>query len=168
VIPVAQDVYPIPDGAWDIHEPDFADLMDRARAAGGSTYAALCWAFHRALLRVALGIMFFWTLGMMANLNIDQFAFEGGATKQTQVVPLLGAGFALAVAFIYVFSSVPLPSSAGSCRGGRQLPPSGAHQGREALGREIEDRGVVSEFRVSDLETLSIGADLYAVGAAVS
>ncbi len=45
----------------------------------------------RALLRVAFGIMFFWTLAMLANLNIDQFAFEGNVYKQTQVTPLLGA-----------------------------------------------------------------------------
>lgn len=45
----------------------------------------------RALLRVALGIMFFWTLAMLAQLNIDQYAFEGGATEQTQVSPLLAA-----------------------------------------------------------------------------
>ena len=43
----------------------------------------------RPLLRVALGIMFFWSLGAMAQLNIDQFAWEGGATAQTQIVPLL-------------------------------------------------------------------------------
>lgn len=48
-------------------------------------------AADRALLRVALGIMFFWTLGMLANLNIDQFAWEGYATEQTQVSPLLGS-----------------------------------------------------------------------------
>jgi acyl-[acyl-carrier-protein]-phospholipid O-acyltransferase / long-chain-fatty-acid--[acyl-carrier-protein] ligase len=49
----------------------------------------------RALLRVALGIMFFWTLAMLANLNIDQFAFEGVADKivyrQTQQTFLLGS-----------------------------------------------------------------------------
>ncbi|HEX4412739.1 MAG TPA: MFS transporter, partial [Lacipirellulaceae bacterium] len=43
----------------------------------------------RALLRVALGITFFWTLAMLANLNIDQFAWEGNITKQTQVSPML-------------------------------------------------------------------------------
>lgn len=48
-------------------------------------------AKDRAMLRVALGIMFFWTLAMLAQLNIDQFAFQGGATKQTQVSPLLVA-----------------------------------------------------------------------------
>ncbi len=49
----------------------------------------------RALLRVAFGIMFFWTLAMLAHLNIDQFAQEGAADilafRQTQVTPLLGA-----------------------------------------------------------------------------
>lgn len=45
----------------------------------------------RALLRVALGIMFFWTLAMLAHLNIDQFAFEGNAERQTQVTALLGS-----------------------------------------------------------------------------
>jgi acyl-[acyl-carrier-protein]-phospholipid O-acyltransferase/long-chain-fatty-acid--[acyl-carrier-protein] ligase len=48
-------------------------------------------AHDKALLRVALGIMFFWTLGMLANLNIDQFAFEGSVTKQTQVSWLLAS-----------------------------------------------------------------------------
>ncbi len=48
-------------------------------------------AVDRAMLRVALGIMFFWSLAMMAQLNIDQFAFQGGATKQTQVAALLVA-----------------------------------------------------------------------------
>ncbi|MCA9202508.1 MAG: MFS transporter [Planctomycetales bacterium] len=43
----------------------------------------------RAMLRVALGIAFFWSLGTLANLNIDQFAMEGGATLQRQVIPLL-------------------------------------------------------------------------------
>jgi acyl-[acyl-carrier-protein]-phospholipid O-acyltransferase / long-chain-fatty-acid--[acyl-carrier-protein] ligase len=46
---------------------------------------------QRAMLRVALGIMFFWSLGALAQLNIDQFAFEGGATRQTQVTPLLAS-----------------------------------------------------------------------------
>lgn len=30
-VPVAQDVYPAPDGAWDVHEADFAALIERAR-----------------------------------------------------------------------------------------------------------------------------------------
>ena len=46
-------------------------------------------ASSRPLLRVALGIMFFWALGAMAQLNIDQFAAEAGTTTQRQVTPLL-------------------------------------------------------------------------------
>jgi acyl-[acyl-carrier-protein]-phospholipid O-acyltransferase/long-chain-fatty-acid--[acyl-carrier-protein] ligase len=38
-----------------------------------------------------MGIMFFWTLGALAHLNIDQFVFEAGGWKQTQVAPLLAA-----------------------------------------------------------------------------
>ena len=60
-------------------------------------------ASRRRLLRVALGIVFFWSVGALAQLNIDQFAFESGATRQTQIVPLLlalvagvGAGSVLA------------------------------------------------------------------------
>ena len=46
----------------------------------------------RALLRVALGIMFFWTFAMLFQLNIDQFVDEGSrVTKQTHVTLLLGA-----------------------------------------------------------------------------
>ncbi len=48
-------------------------------------------ASNRDMLRVVLGIMFFWSLAMLAQLNIDQFAFQGGATKQTQVATLLVA-----------------------------------------------------------------------------
>ena len=44
----------------------------------------------RAMLRVAMGIMFFWSLGLLVQLNIDQFAIEGGA-KQSQVSALLAA-----------------------------------------------------------------------------
>ena len=44
---------------------------------------------NKALFRVALGIMFFWSLATLAQLNIDQFAAEGGSTRQTQVIPLL-------------------------------------------------------------------------------
>lgn len=55
-------------------------------------------AANGPLLRVALGIMFFWSVGSLAQLNIDQFAFESGATHQSQIVPLLlslvlGVGF---------------------------------------------------------------------------
>jgi acyl-[acyl-carrier-protein]-phospholipid O-acyltransferase/long-chain-fatty-acid--[acyl-carrier-protein] ligase len=49
-------------------------------------------AHDRALLRVALGIMFFWTFAMLFQLNIDQFATEGSTVaKQTHVTLLLGS-----------------------------------------------------------------------------
>jgi len=44
---------------------------------------------RRALFRVALGITFFWSIGALANLNIDQFAAEGGALTETAKNPLL-------------------------------------------------------------------------------
>lgn len=44
-------------------------------------------AEDRALLLVALGSMFFWSLGTLSNLNIDQFVFEQGGTSQSQVTP---------------------------------------------------------------------------------
>lgn len=45
----------------------------------------------RKLLATAAGIVFFWALAAIAQLNVDQFAFESGATSQTQIVPLLVA-----------------------------------------------------------------------------
>ena len=48
------------------------------------------WSF-KDLWRVTLGITFFWSLGTLANLNIDQFAFARGAGQQSQVTPLLVA-----------------------------------------------------------------------------
>ncbi len=67
----------------------------------------------RALLRVAFGIMFFWTLAMLANMNIDQFAFEGNVTKQTQVSALLaslivGVGFGSVLAGVWSGGKVEL------------------------------------------------------------
>lgn len=44
---------------------------------------------NRSMRRVAYGIIFFWSIASLAHLNIDQFAFEGGATQQKQVIPLL-------------------------------------------------------------------------------
>jgi acyl-[acyl-carrier-protein]-phospholipid O-acyltransferase/long-chain-fatty-acid--[acyl-carrier-protein] ligase len=46
-------------------------------------------ASSRPLFRVALGLMFFWSVGALAQLNIDQFAFESGADQQADIVPLL-------------------------------------------------------------------------------
>ena len=45
----------------------------------------------RELAAAAAGIVFFWALGAVAQLNVDQFATEAGATSQGQVVPLLVA-----------------------------------------------------------------------------
>ena len=44
---------------------------------------------HRELAAAAAGIVFFWALGAVAQLNVDQYATEAGATSQGQVVPLL-------------------------------------------------------------------------------
>jgi acyl-[acyl-carrier-protein]-phospholipid O-acyltransferase / long-chain-fatty-acid--[acyl-carrier-protein] ligase len=46
---------------------------------------------NRSMRRIAYGIIFFWAIASLAQLNIDQFAFEGGATHQTQVIWLLVA-----------------------------------------------------------------------------
>lgn len=73
-LPVADSSRTFP---WDAHRQTLRDLETLAKDA--------------AMLRVALGIMFFWSLAMLAQLNIDQFAFQGGATSQTQVAPLLVA-----------------------------------------------------------------------------
>lgn len=57
----------------------------------------------RQLAGAAAGIVFFWAIAAVAQLNVDQYAFESGATAQSQVVPLLlalvcgiGAGSLLA------------------------------------------------------------------------
>ncbi|MCE9631183.1 MAG: MFS transporter [Planctomycetia bacterium] len=43
------------------------------------------------LLATAAGIVFFWGLAAIAQLNVDQYAFESGAESQGQIVPLLVA-----------------------------------------------------------------------------
>jgi 1-acyl-sn-glycerol-3-phosphate acyltransferase len=43
----------------------------------------------RELAASAAGIVFFWALGAVAQLNIDQYVAEGGATAQSQAVPML-------------------------------------------------------------------------------
>jgi acyl-[acyl-carrier-protein]-phospholipid O-acyltransferase/long-chain-fatty-acid--[acyl-carrier-protein] ligase len=62
---------------WKMAQQSWADLKTLAHTP--------------AMLRVALGITFFWSLGALAHLNIDQFVFESGGGKQTQVAPLLAA-----------------------------------------------------------------------------
>ncbi|MDX1947628.1 MAG: AMP-binding protein, partial [Pirellulaceae bacterium] len=46
-------------------------------------------AASRPMLRVALGIAFFYAVGALAQLNIDQLAFEGGAPGESAKSPLL-------------------------------------------------------------------------------
>ncbi|MCO6457358.1 MAG: MFS transporter [Pirellulaceae bacterium] len=80
----------------------FSLLIQRLRAANPrrklpwdaplQTYRDLrTLASNRALLRVALGIVFFWSVGALGQLNIDQLAFEGGALREADKVPLLVA-----------------------------------------------------------------------------
>jgi len=47
-------------------------------------------AADRAMLTVAFGIAFFWSLGSLCQMNIDQFGMEG-ALEQRQLTPLLTA-----------------------------------------------------------------------------
>ncbi|MBP89220.1 MAG: acyl-[ACP]--phospholipid O-acyltransferase [Planctomycetaceae bacterium] len=60
---------------WDAPQQTFRDLKILAS--------------DRPILRVALGMLFFWSLGLLANLNIDQFAAEGGAQQESDKIPLL-------------------------------------------------------------------------------
>lgn len=46
-------------------------------------------ASNAALLRVALGLAFYWAIGSLAQLDIDLFAYEGGTAEQDDNVPLL-------------------------------------------------------------------------------
>ncbi|HTN75883.1 MAG TPA: MFS transporter [Pirellulaceae bacterium] len=46
-------------------------------------------ASNAALLRVAFGMVFYWAIGSLAQLDIDLFAYEGGAPDQSDNVPLL-------------------------------------------------------------------------------
>ncbi len=63
-------------------------------------------ASNRALFRVTLGVVFFWSVGALAQLNVDQFAFESGALYETDKIPLLlalvlGVGFGSVLAGIW-------------------------------------------------------------------
>lgn len=48
----------------------------------------LLWSYP-ALFRVALGILFFYSIGAIAQINIDELAHENGATTETAAIPLL-------------------------------------------------------------------------------
>jgi len=71
-LPVANSLRSFP---WNAAQQTFHDLRELYN--------------RKDIFRVALGIMFFWSLAALAQLNIDQFAAEGGTTRQTQVIPLL-------------------------------------------------------------------------------
>ncbi len=60
---------------WDFPVQTFRDLQTLASS--------------RPLLRVALGILFFYSVGSLAQLNIDQLAQEAHAGNETDKVPLL-------------------------------------------------------------------------------
>ena len=72
--PAADPAAPTP---WNALRRTWEDLRD------------LC--MRRELAAAAAGIVFFWALGAVAQLNVDQYATEAGATSQAQVVPLLVA-----------------------------------------------------------------------------
>ena len=79
--PAADPTAPPP---WNALKRTWADLAELFRS--------------RELTAAAAGSAFFWALGAVGNLNIDQFGSEGGASSQTQIVPLLvalGAGIGL-------------------------------------------------------------------------
>ena len=56
----------------------------------GQTYRDLRQLFSQGvLLRAAWGVVFFWSVAALAQLNIDQFAAEGGALDESAKIPLL-------------------------------------------------------------------------------
>jgi 1-acyl-sn-glycerol-3-phosphate acyltransferase len=71
-VPAADPDAPPP---WNVLARTFGDLADLLRAP--------------RLAATAAGIVFFWALAAVAQLNVDQFAFESGATTQGQIVPFL-------------------------------------------------------------------------------
>ena len=73
-LPVADPTRRFP---WDAGQQTWRDLRTLAQTPG--------------MFNVALGIAFFWSLGGLSNLNIDQFAFEGGGSRQSQMAGLLVA-----------------------------------------------------------------------------
>lgn len=95
-LPAADPTRRVP---WDAPQQTFRDLKVLAA--------------DRAILRVALGLMFFWSLGLLANLNIDQFAMEGGALRESDKAPLMiglvfGIGFGSVLAGIWSGGRVEL------------------------------------------------------------
>lgn len=72
--PAADPHAPVP---WNAFSRTWTDLVELAG--------------HRELAAATAGIVFFWALGAVAQLNVDQYGTEAGATSQGQVVPLLVA-----------------------------------------------------------------------------
>ena len=67
------------------HTPAPVNALATAYRDLGEVFAA------PKLVATAAGIVFFWALAAIAQLNVDQFAFESGARSQGQIVPLLVA-----------------------------------------------------------------------------
>ena len=68
---------------------------------------------RRDLFIVSLGEMFFWSIGMLATLNIDAFAVQSGGMYETSKLPLLislvfGVGFGSVLAGIWSGGRVEL------------------------------------------------------------
>jgi acyl-[acyl-carrier-protein]-phospholipid O-acyltransferase/long-chain-fatty-acid--[acyl-carrier-protein] ligase len=73
-VPAADPRTPFPTNALAATGRDIARLIKTPRLAGA-----------------AAGIIYFWAMGAVVQLNVDQFAFESGAGSQGEVVPLLFA-----------------------------------------------------------------------------
>ena len=71
-LPAADPAAPPP---WNVLARTWADLRELATS--------------RSLVGAAAGIVFFWAMASVAQLNVDQFAAESGSTAQGQVIPLL-------------------------------------------------------------------------------
>jgi acyl-[acyl-carrier-protein]-phospholipid O-acyltransferase/long-chain-fatty-acid--[acyl-carrier-protein] ligase len=77
---------------WLVQRPAADPLTPRPWNALSRTWGDLAELFaSRELAAAAAGIVFFWALGAVAQLNVDQFATESGASSQGQIVPLLVA-----------------------------------------------------------------------------
>jgi acyl-[acyl-carrier-protein]-phospholipid O-acyltransferase/long-chain-fatty-acid--[acyl-carrier-protein] ligase len=73
-VPAADPDAPFPANALAATFRDIARLAGAPRLAGA-----------------AAGIIYFWAIGAVVQLNVDQYAFESGAGSQGEVVPLLMA-----------------------------------------------------------------------------
>jgi 1-acyl-sn-glycerol-3-phosphate acyltransferase len=69
--------------AADPHAPPPFNALGRSWADLRDLFAS------RELLAAGAGIVFFWALGAVAQLNVDQYVAEAGAVSQGQAVPML-------------------------------------------------------------------------------